>query len=173
VITRIELQQQISSIVGDIEAERLLPDFMTVVPPEDYQPNGMLMRQIRLVEGARSDVTRAIREEWRAREQRAKWINANTAMASKINDHDLVLQEEWSDRHAQMVEVCSELEDRQKCQSGLDLLRWTHERAPMEVSQIAEGWSAPYYVRGSYQVLAIDLKVGWHPDYRDLMKDKK
>ena len=173
VITRIELQQQISSIVGDIEAERLVPDFLTVMPPENYQPDGMLARQIHLVEGAQSDIGRAIREEWRAREQRAKWLDANTAMASKINDHDLMLREEWSDRHAQMAEACSEMEDKQKCQSGLSLLRWTHERAPIEVPQIAEGWSAPYYVRGSYQVLAIDMNVGWHPDYRDLLKDKK
>jgi len=173
VITRIELQQQISSIIGDIEAERLVPDFNTVLPPDTYQPDGMLMRQIKLVEGTQSDIIRAIREEWRAREQRAKWVDTNTAMASKINDHDLVLQEEWSDRHLQMAEECVELEGKQKCQSGLRLLRWTHERAPNEVPPIGDGWSAPYYVRGSYQVLAIDQKVGWHPDYRDLLKDEK
>lgn len=173
VITRIELQQQISSIIGDIEAERLVPDFNMVLPPDTYQPDGMLMRQIDLVEGAQSDIIRAIREEWRAREQRAKWVDANTAMASKINDHDLVLQEEWSDRHMQMAEACSESDGKQKCQLGLSLLRWTHERAPNEVPPIGDGWGAPYYVRGSYQVLAIDLKVGWHPDYRDLLKDEK
>lgn len=173
VMTRIELQQQISSIISDIEAERLVPDFNTVLPPDTYQPDGMLMRQINLVEGAQSDIVRAIREEWRAREQRAKWVDANTAMASKIIGHDLVLQEEWSDRHMQMAEACSESDGKQKCQLGLDLLRWTHERAPNEVPPIDDGWSAPYYVRGSYQVLAIDLKVGWHPDYRDLLKDEK
>lgn len=172
VMTRIELQRQISSIVGDIETERLVPDFITVMPPEDYQPDGMLMQQILLVEGARSDISKAIREEWRAREQRAKWVDANTAMASKINDHDLVLQEEWSDRHMQMAEACLELDDKHKCQLGLGLLRWTHEDAPGEVPPIGDGWNAPYYVRGSYQVLAIDLKVGWHPDYRDLLKEE-
>lgn len=172
VITRIELQQQISSIIGDIEAERLVPDFMTVMPPEDYQPDGMLVQQIRLVGGAQSDISKAIREEWRAREQRSKWVDANTAMASKINDHDLVLQEEWSDRHMQMAETCSGSDDKQKCQLGLGLLRWTHEDAPNEVPPIGGGWNAPYYVRGSYQVLAIDLKVGWHPEYGDLLKDK-
>lgn len=172
-IGRIELQLQISSIIGDIEAERLVPDFNTVLPPDTYQPDGMLMRQINLVQGAQSDITRAIRDEWRAREQRARWVDGNTAMASKINDHDLVLLEEWSDRHRQMVEECAGVEEKEKCQSGLRLLRWTHERAPTEVQPIDYGWSAAYYVRGSYQVLAIDMKVGWHPDYRDLLKDAK
>lgn len=170
VLTRTELQHQITSIIGDLEEDRLVPGYMTATPPQDYQPDGMLMRQICLVEGRQSDIAKAIREEWRAREQRSKWLNANPAMASTIHDYDLVLQENWADHHSQMVEECSELEESGKCEAGLNLLRWTHEGAPQSVPPISEGWSAPYYVRGSYQVLAIDLEVGWHPDYRNLLK---
>lgn len=170
-LTRAELLHQISSIIGDIEEDRLVPDFNLATPPDNYQPDGMLTRQIHLVEGQRSDFAKAIREEWRAREQRSKWVNENPAMASIINDYDLVLQEHWSDRHTQMVEECSELEEKMKCESGLKLLRWTHEGAPQSVQPISERWLDPYYVRGSYQVLAIDLKVGWHPDYSDLLRD--
>ncbi|QEX17998.1 hypothetical protein FRZ44_33020 [Hypericibacter terrae] len=168
-VTRGELQAQIMSIVGDLEESKLLPEFETASPPEDYQPDGMLARQIRLVEGKKSDLSKAIREEWKAREQRSRWLNANPAMAAMINDYDIVLQEHWSDHHTQMVEECAAVEDKKKCESGLKLLRWTHEQAPMVVRAIAEGWTAPYYVRGSYQVLAINLKVGWHPEFADLL----
>ena len=173
VLTRIELQQQVTSLIGDIEEDRLIPDFMTALPPKDYQPDGMLTRQIQLVDGRESDLTVAIREEWRAREQRSKWLNANPGMASTINDYDLVLQEKWSDRHMQIAEECSELEDKGKRESGRKLLRWAHQEAPRSVPPLSEGWSGHYYVSGSYQVLAIDLKVGWHPDYRDLLKDEE
>jgi hypothetical protein len=71
VIRRAELQQQIMSIVSDLEEGKLIPEFETATPPEDYQPDGMLARQIRLVEGRRSDLAKAIREEWKAREQRS------------------------------------------------------------------------------------------------------
>ena len=169
VITRAELQSQISAIVADIEQGKLVPDFETVSHPEDYQPDGMLARQIGLVKGKPSDLEKAIREEWKAREQRARWVDGNPAMAAKINDYDLVLTEHWSDRHVQMTEECAELEDGEKCASGLGLLRWTHNAAPTTVRPIAEGWGAAYYVRGSYQVLAINLKVGWHPDYETLL----
>src|SRR5262249_1209848 len=81
-VTRAELQAQIMCIVGDLEEGRLLPEFETVTPPEDYQPDGMLTRQIRLVNGKPSDLSRAIREEWKAREQRSRWLNANPAMAA-------------------------------------------------------------------------------------------
>ncbi len=169
VISRAELQHQITTIIADIEQDRLVPDFETVSQPKDYQPDGMLTRQIRLVGGKDSDLTKAIREEWKAREQRSKWLNEKPSMATVIGQYDRVLQEHWSDRHSQMVEDCVEADDNGKCDSGLKILRWTHEEAPHVVRPISEGWGAPYYVRGSYQVLAIDLEVGWHPDYLALL----
>lgn len=168
-ISRTELQHQISTFVADIEQGKLLADFETVNPPDDYQPDGMLSRQIKLIEGKPSDHTKAIREEWRAREQRAKWLNGSPAMAVTIHEHDLVLKEQWFDRHCQIVEDCVEQGEKEKCASGLKILRWTHDEAPNVVRPIAEEWNAAYYVRGSYQVLAIDLEVGWHPDYWKLL----
>ncbi len=171
VISRAELQHQISAIVGDLEQGKLQAEFETVSPPDDYQPDGVLARQIKLVDGTQSDHSRAIREEWKAREQRSKWLNSNPAMAPIINDYDSILEEHWSDRHSQMAEGCAELEEKEKCASGLKILRWTHEEAPQVVRPIAEGWNAAYYVRGTYQVLAIDLQVGWHPDYKKLLAE--
>ena len=127
-VTRAELQAQIMSIVGDLEEGKLLPELETATPPEDYQPDGMLTRQIHLVNGKTSDLSRAIREEWKAREQRSRWLNANPAMAATINDYDLVLKEYWADRHTQMSEECAEQGDPWKCESGLKLLRWTMRR---------------------------------------------
>lgn len=169
VISRSELQHQVSAIVSDIEQDKLVPDFELASPPSDYQPDGMLARQVQLVDGKTSDLSKAIREEWKAREQRAKWLNGSPAMAVTINDYDRVLEEHWSDRHCQMAEDCADLDQKGKCQSGLKMLRWTHEEAPGAVRPIAQGWNAAYYVRGSYQVLAIDLKVGWHADYAKLL----
>lgn len=173
IITRAELQSQISAIIADVDQGKLVPDFETLSQPEYYEPDGMLARQIELVNGKRSDHERAIREEWKAREQRARWLNSNPAMAATINDYDLVLKEHWSDRHAQMAEECAGLDDASKCASGLNILRWSHMDAPTTVRPIAHGWGAAYYVRGSYQVLAINLSVGWHPDYANLLKGAK
>ncbi len=171
IITRAELQAQITGLIGDVESGKLQADFELQMPPEDYQPDGMLARQIKLVEGGNSDLSKAIREEWRAREQRAKWVDGNPAMGTVVSEYDRLLEEAWSDRHTQMVEDCETVADPTKRQKGLELLRWTHDEAPRTVRPIAESWSSPYYVRGAYQVLAIDLRVGWHPEYADLLKD--
>lgn len=172
-IARAELQEAISTIIGDIERGRILPDFETVSPPEDYQPDGMLARQVRLVNGSVSDLGKAIREEWKAREQRAKWVTDKLSMASVVADYDTVLKEHWSDRHSRMAEDCAHGSDDQKRASGREVLRWTHDAAPTVVRPVVEGWNAAYYVRGSYQVLAINREVGWHPDFVTLLKDKE
>ncbi|WP_218064125.1 ABC-three component system protein [Nguyenibacter vanlangensis] len=171
-ISRGELQEYITELIGDIEHDRLAADFETIAHPSDYQPDGMLTRQINLVDGKSHDLTKAIREEWRARQQRSKWVNDRPNMAAIIATYDHILKEYWSDRHAEIVESCEDLEDAEKRSKGLGLLRWAHNDAPTTVRPIVPGFEAPYYVRGSYQVLAIDQEVGWHPDYATLLADK-
>jgi hypothetical protein len=171
-ISRTELQAKIMSIVGDLDSERLIPEFQIALPPDDYQPDGLLARQIKLVEGKPSDINKAIREEWRARSQRSSWINANPGMAVTILDYDQTLKEYWADIHTAIQEQCGDLDHQEKCRQGLDLLRWTHDNAPGIISPIATGWTGSYYVRGSYQILAINLSVGWHPDYLDLLNEE-
>ncbi|WP_193383966.1 ABC-three component system protein [Pseudomonas viridiflava] len=171
VIQRSEMEQCISAIIAQLEDERLVADFDLVTHPENYQADGMLYRQIALVDGKGSDISKAVREQWRAKEQRSKWIVDNPQMRSKIAVYDAKLTEHWSDRHDQMAEDCEDLEASQVRAKGLELLRWTHEFAPNQVEPIAPSWQGHYYVRGTYQVLAIDLQVGWHPDFRALLKD--
>ncbi len=171
VIQRSEMEQQISSIIADLENGTLVAEFSEFSQPEDYEPDGMLTRQIALVKGKPSDIAKAIRAQWRAKEQRSSWIINNPQMRLTIASYDRVLTERWSDRHTQMVEDCADLEPAQVEAKGLELLRWTHELAPNQVEPIAHGWSAHYYVQGTYQVLAIGRHVGWHADYLKLLKD--
>lgn len=170
-IYRSELQDQITALIADIEHERLTADFELIAHPDDYEPDGMLTRQINLVDGKRFDLARAIRNEWKARKQRSKWINDRPGMASKIADYDKVLKDHWSDGHEEIVESCEDVEEAEKRSRGLELLRWTHHDAPNKIRPITPDFDAAYYVRGSYQVLAIDREVGWHPDFTSLLKD--
>jgi len=52
---------------------------------------------------------------------------------------------------------------------GHDLLVWSHYEAHKAVNAIDSGVTKPSYIRGSYQVLSIDGRVGWHPEYRKLL----
>lgn len=167
IISRHELQTRFTAIVGELERETLSVDFEQTDPPENYQPDGMLTRQIKLVKGRSSDIAKAIREEWRAREQRSLWLEANAGNATRIGAYDKVLKENWSDRHSSIKEECEAKDEASKETAGLNLLRWTHNDAPTVIRPIDPGLSASYYVRGSMQILAVNLEVGWHPEYED------
>lgn len=164
-ILRNELQSKIMEISAEIEHEKLLPEFERSEVPDGHIPNTRLIAQIDLVKGRQSDKTKAIREEWRAREQRSKWVRSNPGMSSRIHEYDGLLHEYWEDKHTTMCEDSENSDDNEKCNEGLNLLRWTHNEAPNLIRPFAESWSAAYYIRGSYQVLAINLTVGWHPEY--------
>ncbi|MDO7216986.1 hypothetical protein Q5M47_16450 [Acinetobacter nosocomialis] len=169
-ILRSELQTKIMEIAAEIEHEKLIPEFERSNIPMGYIPNAGLIAQIDLVKGRDSDKTKAIREEWRAREQRSKWVRSNPGTAVKIFEYDDLLKEYWEDKHISMCEEYEDSDEESKCKGGLELLRWTHNDAPNQIRSIEDGWSSAYYIRGSYQVLAINLTVGWHPDYKKRLK---
>lgn len=171
VIYRSEVEHTLSSIIPQLDEDKLTADFDMVNHPDDYEADSMLYRQIALVGGKPSDISKAVREQWRAVNQRAKWILEKPQLRSKIASYDAKLQESWSDIHTRMVEDCEACSPEEIASMGLDVLRWTHDSAPKEVEPISSSWSGHYYVRGTYQLLAIDLKVGWHAQYLKLLKD--
>lgn len=172
-IHRDELLEKLTEIEADVSEIRLTPDFENAGLPDGYTPNSMLARQIKLVGGGVTDKRRAVREEWRAREQRARWANEKLSMNSKIAEHDAALIETWQDKHDQMSEDCHGRCEEDKCREGLKILRWSLNEAEKDVRPIVPEWTAPYYVRGSYQIMSVDLKVGWHPEYRILLGDEE
>jgi hypothetical protein len=169
-ISKIEAQEKISEIAGEIERDELLPDFETSLLPDNHIPNSMIIQQINLVSGTPTDIKIAVREEWRARAQRHKWCTERLDMATRIEVYDLLLLEAWQDKFERMSEDCDGLDDSLKCKYGRDLLRWSFDIAHKEVRPFADSCNTTYYVRGSYQVLSVDLKVGWHPQFQQLLK---
>jgi hypothetical protein len=168
-ISRVEVLKEISQIAADLERDELASDFDTSEPPLDHEPDSMLARQIDLVKGRRSDYAVARREQWRAHAQRELWSSSRLDMAARLTKYDYILQEAWKDKHGRMVEDCESLGDNEKCEAGKALLRWSTDDAHKEVQPLARNWNAPYYVRGSYQTLAIELRVGWHPEFDKLL----
>lgn len=172
VISVLEVQQQLSEIAGQIDRDELLADFMFVRPPDDHTPPSMIARQLQLVSCTKTEIQAAEMEEWRARSQRHKWINERVDMAIRITLYDQLLIEEWSVKHGAMVEDHQASSEDIKRAAGLEIFRWSYQQASTQVTPFAKNWSASYYVRGSYQVLAVEQSVGWHPDFKTMLAEK-
>lgn len=173
VIDRAELQQAVSELIAQSTNDELAPEFLHSTPPKNYQAHGLISKQILLVNGTELDIRFAVREEWRAREQRSKWTNDRPGMASKIISYDQHLIEEWEYRHERLITSCTTSDEIEKRTKGLNLLHWIHDESHTFVTPIAKEWTASYYVRGSYHVLASNLLVGWHPEFMAFLGDTK
>ena len=169
-ISMLDVQLKLSDIAGELHRDEVLADFQFVTPPGDHSPPSLISKQLQLVDGTKTEMRAAEREEWRARSQRHKWISERVDMAGRITLYDLRLVEAWNDKHALMVEQTGMVSNAQKRSAGLEIFRWAFNDAMVQISPFAKNWSADYYVRGSYQFLAVDLRVGWHPDFEVLLR---
>lgn len=169
-ITTLEVQQRLLEMAGELARDELLADFQFEAPPDDHSPPSMIATQLQLVNCTKSEIRSAQREEWKARSQRHKWMTDRADMAGRIHRYDEYLVQEWRDRHEPMTEQHQSASENEKQSAGLAIFRWSFSQAHQEVDPFAKNWSASYYVRGSYQVLAVEKSVGWHPDYVTLLK---
>ena len=172
-ISMLEVQHKVAEIAGELAREELLADFQFVTPPDDHTPPSMISRQLQLVSGTMREIQAAEREEWRARSQRHKWLKERVDMAVRIDLYDTLLLEAWGDTHGVMVETLANANEDAKRTSGLEIFRWSFSQAHAQIPPFAHNWNTSYYVSGSYQVLAVEQKVGWHPDYRVLLAGEK
>ena len=169
VISMLEVQQQLIEIAGQLDRDEILADFLFVAPPNDHMPPSMIAKQLQIVNSTKAEIQAAEREEWKARSQRHKWMNERADMAGRIAQYDQMLIDEWSYKHGVVVEEHAASSEDVKRNAGLGVFRWSFNHAYTQVSPFAKNWSASYYVRGSYQVLAVEQSVGWHPDFRNLL----
>jgi hypothetical protein len=172
-IARFELVKRHMEIVADIEHDNLVDYYATELPPDTYRSHPMVEQQINLVGGTQTWLQRAITNEWRARESRSRWSTENPTWQERISKYDDRLAEEWSYQHVDLSEACDGQSDEVKKRKGLELLRWSFYDAPDKIESLAPSVTAPSYVRGTYHVLSIDGRVGWHPDYSALLGFKK
>lgn len=172
-IYRFELVKRHMEIVADIEHDNLVDYYATELPPDTYRSHPMVEKQVNLVGGTKAWLQRAVRNEWRARESRARWATENPTWQERVSKYDERLAEEWAYKHSDICEECDGQDDEVKKGKGRELLNWSFYEAPDKIENLAASVTAPSYIRGTYHILSIDGRVGWHPDYFALLGFKK
>lgn len=172
-IARHELLEQLSETSAMLHSDALMDSFSNKQPPEVFQTNEMLAKQCDLVDARPSMSKRARISEWQARNQRSEWSKETPSKHSKIVDYDEKLVLEWEYQHETACENADINDELSLKSEGLDVLKWALEDAAAEVGSIESTITSPFYVRGSYQVLSIQGRVGWHPQYHARLGFKK
>lgn len=124
------------------------------------------VHQLKLVAAGDDRVARAMRNYYRAFEQRSRWMREHLLLVGELTRYDGKLVEEWEQTFlAAKDEISPTAAEDDKRKFGRQVLTKTEEiRLPVR-PDVTES----FVVRGSFQMLADEAKVGWHPDYRDLL----
>ncbi len=165
-----ELQEKIARLIADFEEDRLIDDFQDIPLPDVIPAPSNMVRQIQWVNGGAKWINRAKGARWQARTQRDRWLKDGPKAIEKLRRFDKNLEDEWRFRFEDCQDECSTgLTDAAK--AGQRVLKWSFYEAPKDVPPIQKEWTNPYLVRGAYQDMANEFRIGWHPAYEHLRRE--
>ena len=167
----LEIEQKLDDIRDGLKRDALPLDMEHVDPTQEELDTLEEMRFVRQLQSIALGATRlqyAKRDFYRASVQRSHWARQNLLFDGEVGRFDRTLVEEWQPRFAQMcdslLEPCPEATLRE---AGHKLYGWveTNARFPLRTTV------SRFLTVGSYHILADDLRVGWHRDYKTVCGD--
>jgi hypothetical protein len=125
---------------------------------DDDRSNQTFVRQLDLAGVGDARIRRAIRDYLRAFAQRSRWSNDNLLHPGELGTYERRLVEEWETRFDIMVdELGEDVAEDDKRREARAIYAWVELEARIP---IRPGCDEPFVTKGSYQLLANDLRVG-------------
>lgn len=122
----------------------------------------MFVRQVKLTGVGNRRILAAIRDYYRAFEQRSRWIREDLLLIGELDRYEKFLREEWElqfDRVAD--ELGDDLAEEAKRAAAQEIYAWVEQSCYPIRPQVQH----PSMTRGSLHILSDCLKVGWHPEF--------
>jgi len=138
------------------------------VDASGYQDK-VFVHQLRLIEIGNPRILYAIRNYFRAFEQRSRWIREDLLLVGELDRYEEKLIEEWELFFHQMRDdIGDNATEVVKKEAAQSLYKWVETGHHHFVRQ---GVTEASISRGSYQMLSDQRKVGWHPDYAERIRN--
>jgi len=133
----------------------------------DYQDR-TFVRQLGLIDVVGRGVVFAIKDYYRAYEQRSRWVREDLLLVGDLSRYEARLVDEWDRRFEVMCrQLGADAAEDAKRRAAQAVYQWVELDANITIRpQCTES----FVTRGSFQMLADELKVGWHPDFADRLR---
>ena len=125
----------------------------------------LFVQQMRIVGLSDSVVRRGAQDYYRAFAQRSKWARERLLLDRELSRYDEKLEDRWERKRDEELALSSISSESDKKSLGCRLCLWAAQQS-FPLRNVVEAW----ITAGSYQGLADRLKVGWHPDYKAILK---
>lgn len=139
-------------------------DILLATVDESIYQNRVFVQQLKLINVKDRRIFFAIKDYFRAFEQRSRWIREELLQVGELDLYETRLTEEWEIRFEQLRDqLGDETADQEMCRLAKELYSWV-ENGPLQ--PIRPQVNEPSMARGSYHILSDNLVVGWHPEFK-------
>lgn len=116
-----------------------------------------------------SRILKAIRNYYFAFNQRTNWVTEHLINFDELVIYERTLIDEWDSRFQIMLDNLGESTAEEKmCEGAQQIYIWVETG---DLAKIRSRVDEVNISRGSYQILSDSLKIGWHPKFRDRIRN--
>lgn len=162
----LSIETRVDELREEFKRSALPVDFKHDTPPAsvvadlDKRP---FVRQLRRINIGPDRIEWAIRDYYRASEQRSRWAREELLVDGELENYEQELVEAWQPRFATMkAEITATCTAERRVQLGQGVFKWAEQEASFPLRTVRE----KFLTHGSYHILSNRYVVGWHPDYR-------
>ncbi len=178
-IPLIALDQRIDELREEFQREALPVDVKGSHPSPEVVADldkRFFVQQLRQIKIGTRRIELAIRDFYRAYEQRSRWTRQELLVDSELERYEEDLKEAWEPRFLTLLDTLpTPCAAEVKISGGQKIFQWVEQDADFPLRTVRER----FLTHGSFQILANRKVVGWHPDFKepekvnDPEKDKK
>jgi hypothetical protein len=166
-IPLLAIDQRIDELREEFRRDALPVDVKGSVPsPEviaelDKRP---FVQQLRRIKVGTPRIELAIRDYYRAFEQRSRWTRQELLVDGELERYEGDLKEAWEPRFLTLLDsLPNPCAPETKIAGGQKIFQWAEQDADFPLRSVRER----FLTHGSFQMLANRNVVGWHPDFKE------
>lgn len=167
-IASAEIELKIEAIGDALSMDNLPVD---VSEPGDDElgdfANRHFARQLSLLPVSSARVLQAAKDYMQAFTQRSRWLGSELLTVGDLVDYERLLIDEWRRRFNVMCdELGTAAAEEEMQREAKALYKWVELEADFPIRPRC---TAGFVTRGSFQILSDQLRVGWHPNFEQLL----
>ena len=137
-------------------------------PNKDEYDTRVFVSQLRLVNVGKNSIVVAIRDYYRASEQRSKWLREKLLNPQEEIRYEKELKDDWKTKFALLEDEYEELDENLCTERCRDFYTAYYVKSHPQIF-IRPRVQESFIIRGSCQMLADKKEIGWRPNYLELL----
>ena len=172
-VTQSQVRSFIVSVSQEYSDDNLPIDIFDIgnLQEDDLSANEKIFyEQLKLICLGNRRMQTALRDYYRAFKQRANWVRNDLLFVNELEKYEQRLIDEWEHAFAAMEDDLAEysgVTEEEKIKEGRRLFSEIEKKD----IRIRPKCQEAFVMRGSYHMLANQLKVGWHIDFYNRLKE--